>query len=68
MKLELTKNQWQDIEFALLIAISHTEKSSSIKYENNPLIKRYLKTYDQISEARKKEKINDSWQKALSSN
>ena len=53
MKLELTDRQWKNIEFSLLIAVSHTEKTSSMKYENNPLIKSLMKTYEQISEARK---------------
>jgi hypothetical protein len=57
MKLELTDRQWKNIEFSLLIAVSHTEKTSSMKYENNPLIKSLMKTYEQISEAR--EKINN---------
>ena len=68
MKLELTYKQWRDIQFALCIALSHTEKHTNLNIEDHPLIKRYIKTYDQISEAIKKEKINDSWKEVLSSN
>ena len=38
------------------MAISNTEKSSSIKFEDNPLIKRYLKTHDEIAVAMENEK------------
>ena len=48
MKIDLTETQWSDIKVCLLMAISHTEKSSSIKFEDNPLIKRYLQTHDLI--------------------
>ena len=65
MKIDLTDTQCQDIEVALLTAMAHTEKNSKIKVENNPLIKRYLKTYDQISDLRKWHKINNSWIEAL---
>ena len=56
MKIELTDTQWSDIKLCLLMAISHTEKSSSIKFEDNPLIKRYLKTHDEIAVAMENEK------------
>ena len=56
MKIDLTDTQWSDIKLCLLMAISHTEKSSSIKFEDNPLIKRYLKTHDEIAVAMEKEK------------
>ena len=65
MKIHLTDTQCQDIEVALLTAMAHTEKNSKIKVEKNPLIQRYLKTYDQIAEVRKNQKIKDSWIKAL---
>ena len=51
MKIDLTETQWRDIEICLLMGISFTEKHSSIKFKENPLITRYLKTYDQIAEA-----------------
>ena len=56
MKIDLTETQWSDIKLCLLMAISHTEKSSSIKFEENPLIKRYLKTHDEIAVAMENEK------------
>ena len=56
MKIELTDTQLSDIKLCLLMAISHTEKSSSIKFEDNPLIKRYLKTHDEIAVAMENEK------------
>ena len=65
MKIDLTDTQCQDIEVALLTAMAHTEKNSKIIVEKNPLIQRYLKTYDQIAEVRKNQKIKDSWIKAL---
>ena len=65
MKIHLTDTQCQDIEVALLTAMAHTEKNSKIIVEKNPLIQRYLKTYDQIAEVRKNQKIKDSWIKAL---
>ena len=58
MEINLTETQWKDIEICLLIGISHTAKSSSIKFEENPLIQRYLKTHDQIKEARDKVKVS----------
>ena len=56
MKIDLTNSQWSDIKLCLLMAISHTEKTSSIKFEDNPLIKRYLKTHDEIAVAMENEK------------
>ena len=56
MKIDLTNTQWSDIKLCLLMAISHTEKSSLIKFEDNPLIKRYLKTHDEIAVAMENEK------------
>jgi len=65
MKLELNHKEWRDIQFALCIALSHTEKNTNLNIEKHPLIKRYIKIYDQISVAIKKEKINNSWVEAL---
>ena len=56
MKIDLTNSQWSDIKLCLLMAISHTEKSSSIDFEDNPLIKRYLKTHDEIAVAMENKK------------
>ena len=56
MKIDLTDSQWSDIKLCLLMAISHTEKTSSIKFEDNPLIKRYLKTHDEIAFAMENKK------------
>ena len=56
MKIDLTDTQWSDIKLCLLMGISHTEKTSSIKFEDNPLIKRYLKTHDEIAVAMENEK------------
>ena len=56
MKIDLTNTQWSDIKLCLLMAISYTEKNSSIKFEENPLIKRYLKTHEEIAVAMENEK------------
>ena len=56
MKLELTDRQWRDIQISLLMAVSHTEKCSKIKFEDNPLIKKYMKIHDTIANAREMEK------------
>ena len=56
MKIDLTDSQWSDIKLCLLMAISYTEKNSSIKFEEDPLIKRYLKTHDEIAVAMENEK------------
>ena len=65
MKIDLSDKQWRDIQFALCIALSHTEKNTNLKIEDHPLIKRYIKTYDQITEVRNWHKINNSWIKVL---
>ena len=56
MKIDLTDSQWSDIKLCLLMAISYTEKNSSIKFEEDPLIKRYLKIHDEIAVAMENEK------------
>ena len=56
MKIDLTNTQWSDIKLCLLMAISYTEKNSSMKFEDNPLIKRYLKTHDEIAVAMENKK------------
>lgn len=65
MNIDLSKKQLQDIQFALCIAMSHTEKNTKLNVEEHPLIKRYIKTYDQISEVVKLQKVKDSWIEAL---
>jgi len=65
MQLDLIDNQWRDIQYALCLAMSHTEKITNISVEEHPVLKKYIKIYDQISEARKKEKINNSWKEVL---
>ena len=65
MQVDLIDKQWRDIQFALCIAMSHTEKNSNMNVEEHPLIKRYIKTYDQISEAMKKQKIHNSSKEVL---
>ena len=52
MKLDLTDTQWRDIQLCLLAAISHSKGGNAKIYLDEPLNKRYLKTYDQIDEAR----------------
>ena len=56
MKIDLTDSQWSDIKLCLLMAISYTEKNSTMKFEDDPLIKRYLKTHDEIAVAMENEK------------
>ena len=71
MKIDLSDKQLSDIQYAICIAMAHTEKNSNlpklmkIKPEEHPLIKRYIKTYDQISEVVKLQKVKDSWIEAL---
>ena len=65
MQLDLIDNQWRDMQYALCLAMSHTEKITNISVEEHPVLKKYIKIYDQISEARKKEKINNSWKEVL---
>tara|TARA_R100000081_G_C4747203_1_gene132293 strand:- start:570 stop:752 length:183 start_codon:yes stop_codon:yes gene_type:complete len=60
MKLELTDRQWRDIQISLLMAVSYTEKSSKIKFEDNPLIKKYMKIHDTIANAMEMEKNGKS--------
>ena len=48
MNIDLSKKQLQDIQFALCIAMSHTEKNTKLNVEEHPLIKRYIETYDQF--------------------
>ena len=56
MKLELTNKQWQDTKIALLMAVTETHKAckKEYKFEDNPLIKNYLKIHDTIANAMEK--------------
>ena len=54
MKCEFSNEQLRDISFAVLIYMSHIEKTSKIDYEQNPLIKNYLKIYNYIENLREK--------------
>ena len=65
MNIDFSKKQLQDIQFALCIAMSHTEKNTKLNVEQHPLIKRYIETYDKISEVVKLQKVKDSWIEAL---
>ena len=71
MKIDLNDKQLSDIQYAICIAMAHTEKNSNlprlmkIKPEEHPLIKRCIETYDQIAEVRRLHKVNNSWIKAL---
>ena len=71
MKIDLSDKQLSDIQYAICIAMAHTEKNSNlpklmkIKPEEHPLIKRCIKLYDHIAETRRWHKINNSWIKAL---
>ena len=65
MKINLSDKQWREIQFALCIAMSHTEKITNISVEEHPVLKKYIKIYDQITEVRNWHKINNSWIKVL---
>jgi len=54
IKCEFTDSQLRDISFAVLMYMSHVEKTSKIDYEQNPLIKNYLKIYNYIENLSKK--------------
>ena len=56
MKIEFTEREWSHIKVALLTFMSQTDKVSELKFEEDPLIKRYLKTHDEIAVAMENEK------------
>ena len=62
MKLELTDKQWTDTKIALLMAVTETHKTckKQYKFEDNPLIKNYLKIHDKIANAMEIEKNGKS--------
>ena len=62
MKIEFTEREWSHIKVALLTYMSQTDKVSELKFEDNPLIKEYLKIHDKIAvameiEKKKQEKV-----------
>ena len=56
MKIEFTEREWRHIKFALLTYMSQTDKVSELKFEDNLLIKEYLKIHDKIAVAMENEK------------
>ena len=56
MKIDLTEREWSHIKVALLTYMSQTDKVSELKFEDNPLIKEYLKIHDKIAVAMENEK------------
>ena len=56
MKIEFTEREWRHIKVALLTYMSQTDKVSETKFEDNPLIKEYLKIHDKIAVAMENEK------------
>ena len=56
MKIEFTEREWRHIKVALLTYMSQTDKECEIKFEDNPLIKEYLKIHDKIAVAMENEK------------
>ena len=56
MKIELTEREWRHIKVGLLQSMSHSDKVSETKFEDNPLIKEYLKIHDKIAVSIENEK------------
>ena len=56
MKIEFTEREWSHIKVSLLTYMSQTDKVSELKFEDNPLIKEYLKVHDKIAIAMENEK------------
>ena len=56
MKIEFTEREWRHIKVALLTYMSQTDKVSETKFEDNPLIKEYLKIHDKVAVAMENEK------------
>tara|TARA_B100001287_G_C22497760_1_gene442050 strand:- start:113 stop:529 length:417 start_codon:yes stop_codon:yes gene_type:complete len=55
MKIDLTRQQWLDIQIALLGTISMIEKCSKVELKENFLIQRNLKIHTLIADAIKKD-------------
>ena len=56
MKIDFTDREWRHIKIALLQSMSQTDEASETKFEDNPLIKEYLKIHDKIAVAMENEK------------
>ena len=56
MKIELREREWRHIKIALLTYMSQTDKDSELKFDDNLLIKEYLKIHDKIAVAMENEK------------
>ena len=56
MKIDFTDREWRHIKIALLQSMSQTAEASETKFEDNPLIKEYLKIHDKIAVAMENEK------------
>tara|TARA_R100001163_G_C4865687_1_gene69869 strand:+ start:57 stop:476 length:420 start_codon:yes stop_codon:yes gene_type:complete len=56
MKIEFTEREWSHIKVALLTYMSQIDKVSETKFEDNPLIKEYLKIHDKIAVSIENEK------------
>ena len=56
MKIEFTEREWSHIKVALLTYMSQTDKDSELKFDDNLLIKEYLKIHDKIAVAMENEK------------
>ena len=56
MKIEFTEREWRHIKIALLTYMSQTDKDSELKFDDNLLIKEYLKIHDKIAVAMENEK------------
>ena len=56
MKIEFTERECSHIKVALLTYMSQTDKDSELKFDDNLLIKEYLKIHDKIAVAMENEK------------
>ena len=56
MKIDFTEREWRHIKIALLQSMSQTDEASETKFEDNLLIKEYLKIHDKIAVAMENEK------------
>ena len=56
MKIDFTEREWRHIKIALLQSMSHTDEASETKFEDNLLIKEYLKIHDKIAVAMENDK------------
>ena len=56
MKIDLTEREWRHIKIGLLQSISNADKCSKCEFDDNPLVKEFLKLHDKIAVAMEKEK------------